>query len=106
MPGTGSRRAPAIEVENLTKHYGKLLAVDHTSFRVEQGDLFGFLGPNGAGKTTTVRMLTGIIRADEGSASVTGCPAGSLRAKQVSGVLPEMANANSRSLHKRRSAGC
>jgi ABC-2 type transport system ATP-binding protein len=83
----------AIKVENLTKHYGKLLAVNHISFKVKQGEMFGFLGPNGAGKTTTVRMLTGIIRADEGSASILRHKAGSLGAKQVSGVLPEMANA-------------
>ena len=82
-----------IQVDNLTKRYGKLLAVDHISFKVEQGEFFGFLGPNGAGKTTTVRMLTGIIRADEGSASILGHKAGSLGAKQMSGVLPEMANA-------------
>ena len=81
------------QVENLTKRYGKLLAVDRISFRVERGEFFGFLGPNGAGKTTTVRMLTGIIRADSGDASIFGHKAGSLAAKQVSGVLPEMANA-------------
>ncbi len=83
----------SIQVDNLTKRYGKLLAVDHIGFKVEQGEFFGFLGPNGAGKTTTVRMLTGVIRADSGDASIFGHKAGSLRAKQVSGVLPEMANA-------------
>ena len=93
MTGTESDHGLAIEVDNLTKHYGKLLAVDHVSFKVKQGELFGFLGPNGAGKTTTVRMLTGIIRADAGRASILGYKAGSLGAKQVSGVLPEMANA-------------
>jgi ABC-2 type transport system ATP-binding protein len=70
-----------------------LLAVDHVSFKVKQGELFGFLGPNGAGKTTTIRMLTGIIRADEGNASILGRKAGSLGAKQTTGVLPETANA-------------
>ena len=93
MTSTESDHGLAIEVDNLTKHYGKLLAVDHISFKVKQGELFGFLGPNGAGKTTTVRMLTGIIRADQGSASILGCKAGSLGAKQVAGVLPETANA-------------
>jgi ABC-2 type transport system ATP-binding protein len=83
----------AIQVENLTKYYGQLLAVDHISFKVKKGELFGFLGPNGAGKTTTIRMLTGVIRADEGSALILGSKAGSLKAKQVVGVLPEMANA-------------
>jgi ABC-2 type transport system ATP-binding protein len=47
-----------IQVQNLTKVYGKLKAVDHINFEVERGEIFGFLGPNGAGKTTTLRMLT------------------------------------------------
>ncbi len=83
----------AIEVKGLTKRYGEILAVDHISFEVKKGELFGFLGPNGAGKTTTIRMLIGVIRKDDGEASVMGYPAGSLRAKQLSGVVPEMANA-------------
>jgi len=83
----------AIQVVNLTKHYGELLAVDHLSFTVTRGEFFGFLGPNGAGKTTTVRMLTGVIKADEGTASILEYKAGSLKAKQVTGVVPEMANA-------------
>ena len=83
----------AIQVTNLTKYYGDLLAVDHVNFEVSQGEFFGFLGPNGAGKTTIVRILTGIIKADEGSATVMGCPAGRLEAKQMSGVVPELANA-------------
>lgn len=83
----------AIEVQGLTKRYGELVAVDQISFSVREGELFGFLGPNGAGKTTTVRILTGIIRPDSGSALIKGFPAGSLRAKQVAGVVPEMANA-------------
>jgi len=83
----------AIQVVNLTKYYGEVLAVDHISLTVRRGEFFGFLGPNGAGKTTTVRMLTGVIRADEGTASILEYKAGSLRAKQVTGVVPEMANA-------------
>jgi len=83
----------AIQVANLSKYYGQLLAVDHISFTVGRGELFGFLGPNGAGKTTTVRMLTGVVIADEGSASILEYKAGSLKAKQVTGVVPEMANA-------------
>lgn len=77
----------------MTKYYGELLAVDHISFTVRRRELFGFLGPNGAGKTTTVRMLTGVIKADEGGASISGYRAGSLKAKQVAGVVPEIANA-------------
>jgi len=83
----------AITVECLTKYYGNFLAVDHVSFMVNSGELFGFLGPNGAGKTTTIRMLTGIIKKSSGEASVMGYPAGSIRAKQLSGVMPELSNA-------------
>jgi len=83
----------AIEIIGLTKRYGELVAVDHFSFNVKKGELFGFLGPNGAGKSTTVRILTGVIGADEGKASVWGYKAGSLKAKQMAGVVPEMANA-------------
>jgi len=82
-----------IKVVGLTKRYEKILAVDHVSFEVRTGEIFGFLGPNGAGKTTTVRMLTGVIKADEGQATILGYKAGSLEAKQVTGVVPEMANA-------------
>lgn len=85
-------RETAIQVRNLTKGYGKRLAVDRVSFSVEKGEFLGFLGPNGAGKTTTVRMLTGVIRPDGGEARVAGHPAGSLAAKQASGVVPETAN--------------
>jgi ABC-2 type transport system ATP-binding protein len=83
----------AIEVRNLTKRYDGLLAVDGISFEVRNGEFFGFLGPNGAGKTTTVRILTGVIKADGGTALVMGARAGSLKAKQIAGVVPEMANA-------------
>ena len=83
----------AISAANLTKHYGQLLALDHISFEVKTGEIIGFLGPNGAGKTTTVRILTGVIKEDEGSASILGHKAGGLEAKQVTGVVPEMANA-------------
>jgi ABC-2 type transport system ATP-binding protein len=62
----------AVKAENLTKFYGKLCAVDHISFKVEKGEIFGFLGPNGAGKTTTVRMLTGISIPTEGTAEIMG----------------------------------
>ena len=61
-----------IEVSNLTKYYGKLLAVDHINFNVEKGEVFGFLGPNGAGKTTTINMLTGVTNPTSGTASILG----------------------------------
>ena len=63
----------AIESTNLTRRFNGLCAVDHISFTVEAGEIFGFLGPNGAGKTTTIRMLTGQLRPTEGRAKVMGC---------------------------------
>jgi ABC-2 type transport system ATP-binding protein len=93
MPETMVSTELAIQTSGLTKHYGELVAVDHINFEVKRGEFFGFLGPNGAGKTTTIRMLTGIIKKDSGEALVLGYPAGSIRAKQVSGVMPELANA-------------
>jgi ABC-2 type transport system ATP-binding protein len=63
----------AIEVENLTRDYNSLRAVDGVSFDVNQGEIFGFLGPNGAGKTTTIKMLTGQLRPTSGQARVMGC---------------------------------
>lgn len=64
--------ASAIEVQNLSKEYGPLHAVDDISFRVRVGEVFAFLGPNGAGKTTTVEILEGLRRASKGSVSVLG----------------------------------
>ena len=63
----------AINVNDLTRDYNGHRAVDHISFTVAPGEVFGFLGPNGAGKTTTIRMLTGQLRPTEGSATVAGC---------------------------------
>jgi ABC-2 type transport system ATP-binding protein len=62
----------AIEAHNLTRDYGKLRAVNQISFDVEPGEIFGFLGPNGAGKTTTIKMLTGQLRPNGGTAKVAG----------------------------------
>ncbi len=61
-----------IEVVDLTKRYGKVLAVDHLSFRVEPGTITGFLGPNGAGKSTTLRSVLGLVHPDTGGATVLG----------------------------------
>ncbi len=84
-----------IEVEELTKYYNKLAAVDHINFEVEEGEVFGFLGPNGAGKTTTVRMLTGILKPDSGNVHIMGFDVrrDPIKAKQVMGVVPELSNA-------------
>ncbi|MBS3818027.1 ATP-binding cassette domain-containing protein [bacterium] len=83
----------ALQVSGLTKKYGNVTAVNAISFQVKKEEIFGFLGPNGAGKTTTVRILTGVIKADGGKAVVLGGSAGSLKAKQKAGVVPEMTNA-------------
>ncbi len=61
-----------IEVKNLTKSYKDVLAVQHVSFEVKKGEIFGFLGPNGAGKTTTIRALLGFLRPDQGEAYILG----------------------------------
>jgi ABC-2 type transport system ATP-binding protein len=74
-------------VQNLVKRYGDIVAVDHLSFQVEQGELFGLLGPNGAGKTTAIRVIMDILQADEGSVQVLGQRPG--RAKERVGYLPE-----------------
>ena len=66
--------AHAIEVANLTKRFGDVLAVDDLSFTVDEGRIVGFLGPNGAGKTTTVRVLGTLIAPTSGSATIAGIP--------------------------------
>ena len=80
-----------IEVQNLTKRYGPVTAVEDVSFRVERGEILGFLGPNGAGKTTTMRVLTGYMPATEGRAIVAGFDLADqpIEAKRRTGYLPE-----------------
>lgn len=63
---------PIISVKDLTRRFGDFTAVDHITFDIEPGQVVGYLGPNGSGKTTTIRMLLGLIRPTEGSASVIG----------------------------------
>src|SRR5207244_4486070 len=80
-----------IQVENLTKFFGPVLAVDHISFRVSQGEIVGFLGPNGAGKTTTMRILTSYLPATSGIVRVAGheVMTQSLEVRRHIGYLPE-----------------
>jgi ABC-2 type transport system ATP-binding protein len=80
-----------IEVQHLTKRYGRFTAVDDVSFRVERGEILGFLGPNGAGKTTTMRILTGYMPATDGKAVVAGFDVFDqpVEAKRRTGYLPE-----------------
>jgi ABC-2 type transport system ATP-binding protein len=84
-----------IAVQELTKTFGTTVAVDHVSFEVQQGEIFGFLGPNGAGKTTTVRMLTGVIPMNRGCATILGydIQREPVQVKQAIGVVPETSNA-------------
>lgn len=81
-----------IEVRDLTKRYGNHIAVDHLSFTVEKGQIYGFLGPNGAGKSTTMNIITGYLAASEGTVTIDGHdvqqdPEG---AKKCIGYLPEL----------------
>jgi ABC-2 type transport system ATP-binding protein len=62
----------AVEVSELTRRFGDFTAVDHVSFQVPEGEIFGFLGPNGAGKTTTIKMLTGLLAPSSGTGRVAG----------------------------------
>jgi ABC-2 type transport system ATP-binding protein len=85
------RSIRVIEVQHLTKRYGRVTAVDDVTFRVERGEILGFLGPNGAGKTTTMRVLTGYLPATSGRAIVAGYDVFDrpLEAKRRTGYLPE-----------------
>src|SRR3954451_1418308 len=66
----------AVEVKDLVKRFGSFVAVDHVSFQVGRGEIFGFLGPNGAGKSTTIRILCGLLSPSSGRASVNGFDVG------------------------------
>ncbi|MEG1917908.1 MAG: ABC transporter ATP-binding protein [Oscillospiraceae bacterium] len=81
-----------IEVNNLTKYYGDHAAVDHLSFTVEDGQIYGFLGPNGAGKSTTLNILTGYLAATEGTVLVDGHDIAREpeAARRAIGYLPEI----------------
>jgi len=89
-----SGSTPAIEVSNLTKRYGEVLAVNDVSFQLGKGELFGFLGPNGAGKTTTINMLTGLARLDTGTVNIGGidCTRNPKAAQQLTGIVPDESN--------------
>ncbi|MDE5894221.1 MAG: ABC transporter ATP-binding protein [Acetatifactor sp.] len=81
-----------IEVTNLTKRYGDHTAVDHLSFKVEKGQIYGFLGPNGAGKSTTMNIITGYLAASEGTVTIDGhdIQQEPEEAKKRIGYLPEL----------------
>ena len=81
----------SIEVSNLTKIYGTQKAVDSISFNINKGEIVGFLGPNGAGKSTTMKILTGYLQQDSGTAKVCGIDVkeNTIEAKRKIGYLPE-----------------
>jgi ABC-2 type transport system ATP-binding protein len=72
LPISRSSDAPVVQVRELVRRFGKFVAVDHVTFEVQRGEIFGLLGPNGAGKTTTFRMLCGLLPASEGTLRVAG----------------------------------
>ena len=82
---------PAIQVHDLCKQYGPVMAVDHVNFEIAPGELVGFLGQNGAGKTTTMRVLTTFMPASSGLAKVAGYDVmyESMEVRQNLGYLPE-----------------
>ena len=82
---------PAMEAHGLTKRFGDFTAVDHVSFTIQKGEIFGFLGSNGCGKSTTMKMLTGLLGATEGDATLLGKPidAGGLDTKMRVGYMSQ-----------------
>jgi ABC-2 type transport system ATP-binding protein len=86
--------ADIIQVNDLSKFYGATLAVDHISFDVKEGEVFGFLGPNGAGKTTTIRIMVGLTQPSSGTAWIDGhdVTKESIEVKKTIGLVPETSN--------------
>jgi len=81
-----------IDIENVSKQFGAITAVDKLTLHVPAGELFCFLGPNGAGKTTTIKMLTGLLRPDSGTVRVgeTDVQADPVGAKRLMGYIPDV----------------
>src|SRR5437763_12854993 len=87
MDTTGSRSGEVVlRTHNLSKNYGKRLAVDNLNLEVKRGEIFGFLGPNGAGKTTTIRMALGLIAPSAGRVEILGQNIATQRAR----ILPHV----------------
>ena len=89
-----SLKTPLIQSQNLVKRFGEKIAVDHITFQVAAGEVFGFLGPNGAGKTTTIKIIAGLLQPTSGSVEVAGFDLESqpLQAKAACGYLPDTPN--------------
>ena len=82
-----------LETKNLTKNFGKFIAVDNLNIHVQRGDIYGFLGPNGAGKTTTIGMLSGLIRPTNGTAAINDLELSDINnIKKNIGVYPQESN--------------
>ena len=82
--------AAAIEVRDLRKEFGRIVALAGLTMTVREGEVFGFLGPNGAGKTTAVKLLLGLSRPTSGKGRVLGAPLGDVRTRRRIGYLPEL----------------
>lgn len=82
---------PVIDIRELTKNYGKFVALDRLTLSVERGQILGFIGPNGAGKTTTIKILVGLARPSGGSARIAGvdCVAEPRKIKRLVGYMPD-----------------
>src|SRR4051794_17311649 len=80
-----------VETKDLTKKYGKLVALDRLTMSVQRGQILGFVGPNGAGKTTTIKILVGLARPTSGSATVAGadCVRETRKIKRLVGYMPD-----------------
>ncbi len=83
---------PVIKTVNLTKRYGDFTALDRLNIHLHRGQILGFIGPNGAGKTTTIKILVGLSRPTEGSASITGidCTSDTRKIKRLVGYMPDV----------------
>src|SRR5438046_8781686 len=81
---------PAVRTVELTKRFGRTVALAGLSMTVPRGEVFGFLGPNGAGKTTAVKLLLGLLRPSSGQGWLLGRPLGDLGARRRIGYLPEL----------------
>ena len=88
---TNAADVPAIEADGLTRRFGDFTAVDHVSFLITRGEIFGFLGSNGCGKSTTMKMLTGLLPASSGTAKLFGTPMGSndMQARRKVGYMSQ-----------------
>ncbi len=91
MPQNPEAAEPVVVTKDLTKKYGELVALDSLSIQVNRGSILGFIGPNGAGKTTMIKILVGLSRPTEGSASISGadCVRDARRIKKLVGYMPD-----------------